>query len=240
MPKNKDLKRLVRARMQKSGESYTAARRQVLAKKTRSAGRQPSGAVSTAVAATPTTARAGMSDAAVRAKTGRTWRQWVATLDADGAALLPHREIARLLASKYDVPPWWSQMVTVGYERLKGLREVGQRRGGQRAGTYDANKSRTFPVPVAALYRACRDARARARWLPGVDVVVRKATPSRSLRLTWQDGTKLELMFFPKGRSKSTVQVQHHDLPTKAAADACKKAWHERLDALAAQLRGAE
>ena len=235
MPKNKDLKRLIRARMQKSGESYTAARRQLLAKKTHS-----TASVSAAVAAASASAAPGMSDAAVRAKTGRTWKQWVATLDADRAFQLPHRDIARLLASKYEVPAWWSQMVTVGYERLKGLREVGQRRGGARGGTYDANKSRTFPAPVAKLYRACRDARRRQQWLPGVVLVVRKATPSRSLRVTWPDQTKVELMFFPKGSAKSTVQVQHHDLPSKAAADVCKKDWHARLDALAAHLKAAE
>ena len=32
MPRNKDLKRLVRARMQKTGEAYTAARAQIVAK----------------------------------------------------------------------------------------------------------------------------------------------------------------------------------------------------------------
>ena len=32
MPRNKDLKRLVRARMSKTGESYTAARSQILSK----------------------------------------------------------------------------------------------------------------------------------------------------------------------------------------------------------------
>lgn len=32
MPKNKDLKRLIRARMEKTGESYTAARSHLLSK----------------------------------------------------------------------------------------------------------------------------------------------------------------------------------------------------------------
>jgi hypothetical protein len=37
MPKQKDLKRLARTRMEKTGESYTAARSQLLAKKARAA-----------------------------------------------------------------------------------------------------------------------------------------------------------------------------------------------------------
>lgn len=240
MPKQKDLKRLVRSRMQKSGESYTAARRQLLSKKARSTSRRSAAVDNAASVASPSATKgsaiAGMSDDAVRAKTGKTWAQWVKSLDADGAAKLPHRDIARLLASKYEVPAWWSQMVTVGYERLKGLRDVGQRRAGPRAGTYEAGKSRTLPVPIDELYRVCREAPMRARWL-AEDVVVRKATKPRSVRLTWPDGTKVEMWLVAKSASKSTLQVQHLGLPTKATAEACKKKWHARLDALAELLR---
>ena len=31
-------------------------------------------------------------------------------------------DIAALVKTKYKVGPWWGQMVTVGYERIKGLR----------------------------------------------------------------------------------------------------------------------
>ena len=67
MPKNKDLKRQVRARMHKTGESYTAARSQVVG---RSAGGGRSARETRDLAAI-----AGMSDAAVKAKTDRTWKQ---------------------------------------------------------------------------------------------------------------------------------------------------------------------
>ncbi len=74
MPKNKDLKRLARTRMRKTGESYTTARAQLLEKRER---------VQQATA--PDYAEiAGMSDDAVRAKTGRTWDEWVRRLDDDG------------------------------------------------------------------------------------------------------------------------------------------------------------
>src|SRR5262249_37664807 len=136
--------RLVRARMQKTGEAYTAARFQLLKKKP-----------------TPEYAlRAGMSDASVHKATGRTWAEWVSLLDAAGSASKPHREIVGRVSAA-GVSNWWSQMVTVGYERIRGLRERGQRRGGG----YSASKSRTFSVPVATLYRAIRNDRQRRRWL---------------------------------------------------------------------------
>ena len=65
----------------------------------------------------------GMSDAAVKAKTGKTWAEWIAALDKAGAKAMSHKEITKLLSSRHKLADWWSQMVTVGYERAKGLRE---------------------------------------------------------------------------------------------------------------------
>ena len=104
-----------------------------------------------------------MSDATIKAKTGCTWEQWVKALDRVEAHTWTHREIAKYVKEKFEIPGWWAQTVTVGYERIRGLREVGQRRDG----TYEANKSRTFAVPVARLFDAFHDPRVRARWLPG-------------------------------------------------------------------------
>ena len=55
MPRQKDLKRLVRARMEKTGEAYTAARAQVL-RKPRTPKRSEA-AIATAAASAPATAR---------------------------------------------------------------------------------------------------------------------------------------------------------------------------------------
>lgn len=226
MPKQKDLKRIVRSRMQKTGESYTAARAQILRKKNASPH---------SVEPPPDyAALAGMSDAAVEKQTGRAWAQWVETLDALGAADKPHRKIAACLSS-LGVPAWWSQMVAVGYERIRGLRAIGQRR----SGSWEASKSRTFAVPMAVLFKAFSDARMRARWLPGVKLTVRAATPQKSIRLSWDDGTLVQVYFTPKEDGKSQVAVQHTKLPAKADADRMKEFWAGRLDALAEQLRRA-
>ena len=103
MPKQKDLKRLVRSRMQKTGESYTTSRTQLLRRVSPSAGPPPDCA-----------GLAGMSDKAVREKTGRTWPEWVAVLDRRGAATMPHPEIARIIHEDCGLPGWWAQTVTVG------------------------------------------------------------------------------------------------------------------------------
>src|SRR5687767_676392 len=120
MPRNKDLKRLVRARMKKTGEAYTAARARLL--RSTSSTSSTSGTSSTTGARAPMpkpseyAAIAGMSDAAIKAKTGCTWEKWVKSLDYHGAADMAHRDIAELVSKKYKVPGWWTQTVTVGYE----------------------------------------------------------------------------------------------------------------------------
>jgi uncharacterized protein YndB with AHSA1/START domain len=168
-----------------------------------------------------------MSDAAVKAKTGCTWERWVRALDRAKADRWPHREIAKYVREKYKISGWWSQTVTVGYERIKGLRAIGQRRDGG----FEANKTRTFPVPVSRLYRAFSDRRMRSHWLE-VSLSVRSATRDRSLRITWPDGTYVHAMFFPKGTGKSQVQIEHARLADRPAADAIRQFWGERLDAL--------
>ena len=231
MPANKDFKRLVRTRMRKTGESYTAARMQLLNRK-QSAIRAKPAAPPAAVLKTDYARLAGMSDDAVKAKTGCTWERWVAALDYHGADAWSHRAIADFVHEKYKVPDWWTQMVTVGYERIKGLRERGQRRGGG----YEATKSKVFAVPLGRLYRAFADKRTRSRWLPGVDLAVRAATANKSMRITWTDGTSVELWFMTKGSAKAQVQIEHRKLADKAGAARMKQYWTERLAVLEGQM----
>ncbi len=229
MPTQKDFKRVIRARMAKTGESYTAARAQLLRKR-------PEPVSTSAPAATDFARLAGMSDEAMKARTGCTWERWVWALDAVKADRWPHRAIAEYVQDKYGVADWWAQAVTVGYERIKGIRDIGQRR----SGSYEATKSRTFPVSRARLYRAFSDRRTRARWLNGVDLAVRKATRNRSMRITWPDGTSVELWFTAKDRSKAQVAVQCTKLASKEAAAEKKRYWEDRLAALGDVLSGAE
>ena len=222
MPRQKDLKRLVRTRMQKTGEAYTAARAQILSKsraKTSSSAPKP-----------PDYAElAGTSDATIKQKTGCTWERWVKALDRHGAAELAHRDIARLVNTKYKIDGWWSQTVTVGYERIKGLRAKGQRHDG----FYEANKSRTFNVPVTTLFEAWAEPSLRRRWLNRETVKVRTASAPKTMRLGWTDGTIVVVGFMAKGTSRSVVALAHTKLPDRDAADRSKRYWSERLDALA-------
>jgi hypothetical protein len=245
MPTNKDFKRLVRARMQKTGEAYTSARANLL-KRTpetptitapavpeldmpmRRAASVTSGSPSVASSKIDYAKLAGMSDAAIKRATGCGWEKWVLCLDYVGAEDWSHRAIADYVHTTHKVKDWWTQTVSVGYERIKGLRQIGQRRDGG----YEANKSKTVAASAAAVFRAFAHARVRKAWLPDATVVIRKATPNRSVRMSWDDGTSVEVWITSKGAKKTAAQVQHRKLAGKEDADRRRQFWAERLNAL--------
>jgi hypothetical protein len=89
---------------------------------------------------------AGIGTDAVARATGRGWDQWLALLDKAGAAAMPHKAIVAMLADRFGMPSWWRQMVTVGYEQARGLREVNQNAEG-----FSANASRTVQAELERL-----------------------------------------------------------------------------------------
>lgn len=211
MPKQKDLKRLVRARMEKTGESYTTARLYLVKK--------PAEPIDYAKLA-------GMSDEKVKAATGCRWEKWVKALDHDGAKAMSHRDLARHIREKYGTPSWWTQTVAVGYERIRGLRARGQ----QRSGEWTVNKSKTIAASAARVFEQF------AGWARKAKLAVRASRPGKSLRLTWEDGSPVDLTFVPKGEKTQTT-VEHRKLRSKEDADRLRAYWGEQLAALAAMMK---
>ena len=170
----------------------------------------------------------GMSDEAVKAKTGKVWKEWFAILDKWGAKKKTHKEIATYLYSTQRVPGWWAQMVTVGYERVRGMREKHQTAQG-----YAASKSMVLSVPLGKLYAAWKDEAARRRWMRGGAIEVSSTTLNRSLRGSWNGGaSRVDVMFFPKGKSKSQVAIDHQRLASRRDVDRLKAVWGANLERL--------
>jgi hypothetical protein len=182
------------------------------------------------------TKNAGISDAAVQAKTGKTWPEWFDILDRAGAAAWPHKEIAIYLHDRCGCSDWWSQMVTVGYEQARGLRVKHQTTTG-----FSASASKTVAVPVSILYRAWHDPSRLAKWLPdGKKMTIRKATANRSLRATWIDGsTNVDVGFSEKGDAKSQVAVEHSKLGNVDEVWRIKAYWGAALLKLKTMLENA-
>jgi hypothetical protein len=210
MTRQKSFKRIVRARMEKTGESYTAARKSLLA------------------AEGPKATALTVSDAIIRSRTGRGWEEWFDLLDDWGAVERPHREIARWLASEHGIDGWSAQSVTVSYERARALRAVGERADG-----FSVTAQKTVAVPVDRLYQAFVDESLRKRWLPDGELRERTATKPKSARFDWGDGeTRVIVGFTAKGEAKSIAALEHERLPDAEAAERMKAFWRKRVGAL--------
>jgi hypothetical protein len=167
------------------------------------------------------------SDAAVVAKTGKTWDAWFAVLDGAGAAELTHQQIVKHLATVHELDGWWQQMITNSYEQ-----RIGRRGKHQKADGYQIGVSKTLDVPIERAFAAWTEESLRATWLSEPRLVVRRATPPKSMRITWPDGTTVSAMFYAKGADRSQVTVNHEKLPTPEAGEAMKTFWRDALDAL--------
>ena len=177
---------------------------------------------------------AGISDQAVRGKTGKTWSEWFAILDKAGAKKMNHTEIATYLYDKLKVPGWWCQMVAVGYEQARGLRKEHETSMG-----FQSSVSKTIGVPVSTLYKAWQDEKTRNRWLSKAPMTIRKATPNKSIRVAWDgDISNMDVRFYPKGSDKSQVVVDQTKLKSAADVPRMKKFWGEKLGKLQKMLEG--
>jgi hypothetical protein len=213
MTRQKSFKRIVRARMEKTGESYAAARRSLL------------GAEGPKAAAGPTMT---VSDEVISNRTGRGWEEWFDLLDDWGAVERPHKQIARWLASEHGIDGWSAQSVTVSYERARELRAVGERPDG-----FSVTAQKTVAVPVDRLYEAFVDESLRERWLPDGELRERTATRPKSARFDWGDGTTRVIVgFTSKDEAKSTAALEHERLPDADEAERMRAFWRERITAL--------
>lgn len=218
MTRQKSFKQDVRGRMEKTGESYSEARRQLLARSERKAD-----------AASVEEYEPLMSDEAIQRRTGKRWAEWFAILDAWGGTEHTHKEIAEWLGEKHGVDGWSAQSLTVGYERARGMRAAGERPGGG----FSATASRTIGVPVERLFEAFTDPSVRGQWLPDAELRERTSTSPKSARFDWGDGSsRVVVGFYAKDDGKGQVALEHERLPDAESAEEMKAFWRERLSAL--------
>jgi uncharacterized protein YndB with AHSA1/START domain len=173
---------------------------------------------------------AGVGSSAVLKATGRTWEEWLKVLDRAGAKTMPHKDISALLARKFSLNNWWSQMVTVGYEQARGLRKVHQQASG-----FAANASRTMAHALDKLFQAWHDPATRAQWLRDAPVEVKGSTRGKYVRMKWtQGGSNVDVGFTARGPGKTSVQVSHGKLKSAAEVARQKAFWKDALARLEA------
>jgi hypothetical protein len=238
MPTKKIFKQRVRTRMTKTGESYTAARHQLLRKVIEPEPPQPEAtapeaaapetpAANVAVEGIPDDALLVADEAMLRA-TGKRHAEWFALLDAWGATDHSHTEIARWLAESQGTPGWWTQNITVAYERARGMRARHQMRDG-----FSVSATRTVAAAPEAALAAFTSVSVRDRWLPGAPLRPRPTRAALTVRFDWSDPpSRVVVTLVPKGVDKVVIGVAHEQLPDAESGERLKTAWRGWLGAL--------
>ena len=162
----------------------------------------------------------GMSDTAVKAKTGKDWASWFGALDKAGAAKLRHPQIAQFLHEKHGMPGWWCQMVTVEYELARGLRVRHQTATG-----FSASVTKTIATSVSALYSATANAAKRKQWFPKGELAPSSQTRNKYFRGAWNETARLEIGFYATAGGKAQIAVQVNKLAKRADVEREKAAW---------------
>ncbi len=164
--------------------------------------------------------------------TGRGWDDWLRILDARGIDWFSHGDTAAWLVAEHGISGWWSQSVTVGFERARGVRAVNQTTAG-----FNVGVTRTLDVPVEAVYRAVVDEGERDRWLPAGTLQLRTAAPHKSARFDFRNGaSRVVVGFLAKGPDRVTVSVQHERLTGAHDVEPMRAFWRTALANLAASM----
>lgn len=214
MTRQESFKTRIRQRMDKTGERYNAARRALITQSHPERKR--------VWAAEPDT-----SNETIRDATGRGWDEWCDVIDAWPGHEGGHTAIARYVHEVHGVDGWWAQNVTVGYERITGIRLPYQ----QPDGTFSAGKARTVTADIAMLREMLLDDADRADLFPGLDTELRSRPGTKVPRIAIGPGVA-QISLEPAGEGRVKVSISHDKLPESGDVEEWKAYWSDWLEAI--------
>lgn len=164
--------------------------------------------------------------------TGRSWAQWLAFLDEQGAEGLSHADIAKLIDATGDASGWWAQSITVAYEQHIGRRAPGQRSDG----TFEVSVSRTLQGSMDAVMARWDGHVSDTRSHDGVEVEgepERTETPKwRYWRCVLADGSKVSATASARSETTAGLAVTHGKLADTDDKERWRKYWKGVLASL--------
>lgn len=235
MTRQQTFKRRVRGRMAKTGESYTTARRQLLARTgglfEELSADEPLQREAPAPASSADARRQQLLDkrrAWVRETTGRAMDAWIAILDQAEARGLPYNDIWRWLADAGHLAEGGlREAIVITYEQQIGRREIGQ----SCYGDYPANVNKALKGTMDDVLQRWLDLVGNKRTFNGADTVSEPSVTTTEKFRYWRaklaDGTRVTVTIWRMPDGRVSLGVQHRTFPDRTTADACKAYWKE-------------
>jgi hypothetical protein len=164
-----------------------------------------------------------MTDAALKARTGKDFAHWFAALDKAGAVALDHQAIVALLG-KLGIGRWHQQMVAVSYERARGIRAMNQKCDGQ----FSVSATKVMAAPLSRLFAVATS----EPWFPKGAFEETSRTKDKYWRGKWKKDGRLSIGFLAKGPGKSQIAVDSEKLAGPEAVESERASWKKALTKL--------
>jgi uncharacterized protein YndB with AHSA1/START domain len=191
-----------------------------------------------------------VDDASCQQTTGKSFAEWAAVLEEAGLTA-KRREAINLIYDQTgrgkDV--WWPTTIWVELERQRGVVKKDGRSEG-----YNICCTKSFKLTPEEVFRAFASTADVDSWVggwqgeiadgapfsvAGCGGTVGRIRPGKDLRLSWQspgfDPSEVEIQL-TTAAGKTTVNIFHKRLQTRAEADGLRRAWGAALDRLKAKL----
>jgi uncharacterized protein YndB with AHSA1/START domain len=190
-----------------------------------------------------------ISDERVKAKTGKTWGEWIATIEEHGYGSLGRKGISSELERTHRVDPWWAHAISIEYQYARGLHHPSQR--------YAVTVSRTIAVDPKRVFAAWSEPAGLNAWFTsgaeqefhvggryrngdgdfGEFLVI---VPNKSIRFTWnskhhQPGSEVGIRISPVEEG-SRIELHHEKLSSEKDANDLRDGWSWALDSLCSYL----
>ncbi len=187
-----------------------------------------------------------VEDEACQQATSKTLAEWFAAIQAQGLAE-KRREAINWVYEETGrgKEVWWPTTIWVEFERSLGRTKKDGRLEG-----FNICCTKGFKLPPEALYPHFSSESALQAWLPGwagqvaegaafsiegCEGQVGRIRESKDIRLSWQspgfEPSEVEIQFNKTG-DKTTINIYHKRLQTRAEADGLRRWWAEGLDRL--------
>lgn len=184
-----------------------------------------------------------ISNKSILKNTGKSWLMWIQILNKHGAMSMTHKEIVKLLKTRYKQSLWWQQQVAISYDIFVGKRIEGQNSKGK----YSASPVKTIAYSSSKVWRFITSPKGQKIWLGefanfsldkgssfeadgGYYGEVRTVLKNKRLRLKWIEGgtdkkSYLHVHVIARGTNKCMLVFQHDEISTAREKDKFKSHW---------------